>query len=239
MKATLVAFLGAICLTNAFAQNSNSWAELAPLRPELYRLQESVESPEEKSVVLAAGLSLILPGMGELYAENFGTGKYFLIADGVLWLTYTGLSLNSGWVQDDADIYVTQHAGASLAGKDDQFRVDVGNYLTVQEYNEAKLRAREYSKLYDPAVYYWSWDSDPNRNEYRDLRISSDELERSATFVLGALVVNRLISAFVAGRSAASYNNRIREEGAWKLGARLIGPVMNPHGMELRLTLVF
>ena len=239
MKASLVAFLAALGFTNAIAQGSEALAGLGPLRSELYSLQESVESPEEKSVVLAAGLSLILPGMGELYAENFETGKYFLIADGVLWLTYTGLSLSSTWVQDDADIYITQHAGAALEGKDDQFRVDVGNYLTVQEYNEAKLRAREYSKLYDPVVYYWSWDSDPNRNEYRDLRISSDELERNATFVLGALVVNRLISAFVAGRSAASYNNRVREEGAWKLGARLIGPALNPHGMELRLTLVF
>ena len=239
MKKTVLACVLSFALNSAFGQGSNGPADLATVRPELYRLQENVSSPEEKSVVLAAGLSLILPGMGELYADNFETGKYFLIADGVLWLTYAGLSLSSGWVQDDADIYITQHAGASLTGKDDQFRVDVGNYLTVQEYNEAKLRAREYSKLYDPVVYYWSWDSDPNRSEYRDLRISSDELERNATFALGALVANRLISAFVAGRSAASYNNRVREEGAWNLGARLIGPPLNPHGMELRLTLLF
>lgn len=239
MKTTVLAFVVALALHDAFAQTSKSSAEQMPFRPELFGLQETAASSEEKSVVLAAGLSLVLPGMGELYADNFGTGKYFLIADGVLWLTYAGLSMSSGWVQDDADIYMTQHAGASLAGKDDQFRVDVGNYLTVQEYNEAKLRARDYSRLYDPVVYYWSWDSAPNRNEYRELRISSDELERNATFVLGALVVNRLISAFVAGRSAASYNSRVREERAWNLGARLIGPPLQPHGMELRLTVLF
>jgi len=238
MKTTILAFVLALALQGAFAQGSIASAERASFRPELLELQETVSSPGEKSVVLAAGLSLILPGMGELYADNFGTGKYFLIADGVLWLTYAGLNLSSGWVQDDADVYMTQHAGASVEGKDDQFRVDVGNYLTVQEYNEAKLRAREYSKLYDPVVYYWNWDSNPNRNEYRDLRITSDELERNATFVLGALVVNRLISAFVAGRSASSYNARVREERAWNLGARLLGPPLNPHGMELRLTLV-
>ena len=203
-----------------------------------FNMQETGGSPGEKSVLLAVGLSLVLPGMGELYSDNFGTGKYFLVADGVLWLTYAGLSLSSGWVQDDADVYIAQHAGASLVGKDDQFRVDVGNYLTVHEYNEAKLRAREYARLYDPVQYYWSWDSNPNRNEYRDLRISSDRLERNATFVVGALVVNRLISAFVAGRAAASYNERVRESRSWNLGARVIGGPLNPQGIELKLTLV-
>jgi hypothetical protein len=200
---------------------------------------QGTSGQEEKSVLLAAGLSLVLPGMGELYADNFSTGKYFLVADGVLWLTYAGLSVSSTWVQDDADVYMIQHAGASLDGKGDQFRVDVGNYLSVYAYNEAKLRAREFSRLYDPALYYWNWDSDPNRTQYRDLRISSDQLDRNATFVLGALVVNRLISAFVAGRSAASYNERVRENRSWNLGARVIGGVLRPQGMELKLTLFF
>jgi hypothetical protein len=223
---------------------SGAWSQQGPGTPgapdpaALFGIQDAGSESGEKSVLLAAGLSLVLPGMGELYTDNFGTGKYFLAADGVLWLTYAGLSLSSGWVQDDADVYITQHAGASLAGKDDQFRVDVGNYLSVYEYNEAKLRAREYASLYDPAQNYWNWDSDPNRNSYRDLRISSDQLQRDATFVIGALVVNRLISAFVAGRSAAAYNERVRESRSWNLGARVIGGPLNPQGIELRLRLV-
>ena len=236
---TKTAVVGAIVffVSGAFSQDGRG-SESLPDPALFFGLQEPDAAQGEKSVLLAAGLSLVLPGMGELYADNFGTGKYFLVADGVLWLTYAGLSLSSGWVQDDADIYLVQHAGATLVGKDDQFRVDVGNYLSVYEYNDAKLRAREYARLYDPLQYYWSWDSNPNRSEYRDLRISSDRLERNATFVLGALVVNRLISAFVAGRSAGSYNQRVRESRSWNLGARVIGGPLNPVGIELNLKLV-
>ncbi len=229
---TMVTFAGP-----AWPQASPSAGEL-PDPSVLFGTGQSAAPSEEKSVFLAVGLSLVLPGMGELYADNFGTGKYFLMADGVLWLTYTGLSLSSTWVQDDADVYMTQHAGASPDGRDDQFRVNVGNYMTVYEYNEAKLRAREYAQLYDPAVQYWNWDAEANRGAYRDLRITSDKLERNATFVIGALVVNRLISAFVAGRSAAAYNERLRESSSWNLGARVIGGPLNPHGIELRLTLL-
>jgi len=47
-------------------------------------------SESKKSVVLAVVASLILPGMGELYAGSFESGKYNLIAEGGLWLTYSG-----------------------------------------------------------------------------------------------------------------------------------------------------
>lgn len=237
MKQILLIVFMVVAVRPVWSQSSPSGSAMQPM-PGLFDAPSQNEAPQEKSVLLAAGLSLILPGMGELYADNFGTGKYFLIADGVLWLTYAGLSVSSTWVQGDADLYVTQHAGAALSGKGEQFRVDVGNYMTVYEYNEAKLRAREYANVYDPVQFYWSWDSDPNRNAYRDLRISSDRLERNATFVLGALVVNRLISAFVAGRSAASYNKGLRESRSWNLGARVVGGIINPHGIELKLTLV-
>ena len=237
MKKIVLVLAVVSLLSGVRAQQTQAFSE-APDPAVLFGLRDEGVGEDEKSVFLAAGLSLILPGMGELYADNFGTGKYFLVADGVLWLTYAGFSMSSTWVQNDADVYVTQHAAASLTGKDDQFRVDVGNYLSVYEYNEAKLRARDYARLYDPVQSYWSWDTDPNRNAYRDLRISSDRLERNASFVVGALVVNRLISAFVAGRSAASYNERVRRSQSWNLGARVIGGPLNPVGIELKLTLL-
>jgi hypothetical protein len=40
------------------------------------------EIPGKKSAGLAALYSLVLPGMGELYAEGFSSGKYFLLAEG-------------------------------------------------------------------------------------------------------------------------------------------------------------
>ncbi len=54
--------------------------------PHTPMLQDQAAAPSKKSVGLAAIYSLLLPGMGELYAEGFSSGKYFLIAEGVLWL---------------------------------------------------------------------------------------------------------------------------------------------------------
>ncbi|MEJ2103128.1 MAG: hypothetical protein P8X47_00970 [Ignavibacteriaceae bacterium] len=52
---------------------------------------------EKKSVGLGIIYSLLLPGMGELYAGDYNTGKYFTIADGVLWGTFIGMNVYSNW----------------------------------------------------------------------------------------------------------------------------------------------
>jgi len=41
-------------------------------------------------------------------------------------------------VRDDARLYAVSNAGVSPAGKNDQFYVDVGNFLNVADYNEQK-----------------------------------------------------------------------------------------------------
>ena len=50
------------------------------------------------------------------------------------------------------------HAGVSAEGKDDQFFIDVGNFMSVADYNDKRLRDREPDKLYDPLKgYSWRW----------------------------------------------------------------------------------
>jgi len=48
---------------------------------------------KKKSNGLAILYSMILPGMGELYAGSYDSGIYFTIADGVLWGTYVGMNV--------------------------------------------------------------------------------------------------------------------------------------------------
>ena len=47
---------------------------------------------QKKKTGLAIIYSLLLPGMGELYAGDYSSGKYFTIADGVLWGTLIGVN---------------------------------------------------------------------------------------------------------------------------------------------------
>lgn len=167
----------------------------------------SAGDEEVKSVPLAAAYSLLLPGMGELYVGRYSSGKYFTIAEGALWLTYISFQVYGNWVQTDARTYAAQHARAFTGGKGDQYFVDIGNFNSIEEFNQEMLRERLPYKVYSPlSAYYWNWDNGSNREAYRQLRVSSDEVFNNSRFVIGAIVVNHIISAVNAARMAMKHN---------------------------------
>ena len=133
-------------------------------------LPDDFPASEKKSVGLAALYSLLIPGMGELYTGAFVTsGKYFLAAEGVLWLTWGAFDIYGNSVRNDSRAFAQVHAALNPTGKDDQFFVDVGNFINTAAYNDKKLRDREADKLYDPAAgYAWQWDTDASRATFRD-----------------------------------------------------------------------
>lgn len=192
-----------------------------------------------KSVTLAVVLSVLVPGTGELYAGNFETGKYAMMAEAAIWTTYFALSTYSNWVRQDARLFATQHAGASFTSKGDQFDVDMGNYLSVDDYNQAKLQTRDNNLLYTDPSFYWKWDSDADMAEFKSDRILSDQIIQDGKFVIAAAVVNRIFSAFSAGRAAASYNRKILYDGAWNLEAYPTSSKNIADGVAIDLTYHF
>ena len=198
----------------------------------------TVELSGRKSVGLAAIYSLILPGMGELYAGGFGSGKFFLIAEGALWMTYAGFQITGDAMRADARSFAAVHAGAQAAGKDDQFFVDVGNFASTADYNEKRLRDRDVERLYDPALgYAWQWDSETSRIAFRDQRIRSETLYNDRKFVVGVIIINHIASAINAARSAISHNAGLGSPlGDLRVDASLMGSMASPHGIMLTLT---
>jgi hypothetical protein len=174
-------------------------------------LNLSTARESKKSVFLAVVASLLVPGMGELYAGSFETGKYHLIAESGLWLTYSGFRMHSNWLLQDAQTFAKNHAGADFSNKDDQYSVNIGNFNTTEEYNDTKGRNREYSLIYLPAQteYQWNWDTDANRLKFKDMRIHSSEVKNNSKFIIGAIVVNHILSAFSAGKKTAAYNKSL------------------------------
>jgi hypothetical protein len=155
--------------------------------------------------------SLVLPGLGEYYAGSFETtGKYALTAEGAIWVTYSAFRFHGDWVRGDARSFATDRAGVSLSGKDAQFEVDLGNFLTTDEYNEAKLRNRETHLMYTDPSDRWEWSSEADRQRFKDERIRSDRIYETSKFVIAAAVVNRIVSAFSAGKAASAYNRAAR-----------------------------
>ena len=193
-----------------------------------------------KSVVLAIAYSLVLPGLGDVYAENFGTGKYFMGADAGLWLAYGGVRVYGLWLKDDAKTLAVQGASANFDGKDDKFEVNLGNFADVLSYNDAKLRNREFTLLYDPkSSFAWQWSSDADRLHYKDLRNRGEASLKNSQFVLGALILNRVIAAFSAARSVSAYNRSVQTLGSWRLNARVPGGMLAADGIELTFSKEF
>lgn len=198
-------------------------------------------APGRKSVGLAAIYSLLLPGMGELYADGFSTGKYFLIAEGAIWLTYAGFSVYGDALRDDARAFAVAHAGISLSGKDDQFFVDIGNFMSIDDYNDKKLRDRDLAKVYDPTQgYAWNWDSDLSRSNYREQRVASDNVYNNRKFVLAAVLLNHVASAVNAARSVIARNADVgAQQTSLQFGAQVLGGPGNIHGVALTLQKYF
>jgi hypothetical protein len=205
-------------------------------------LPQDVSVSGKKSVGLAALYSLLIPGMGELYTGEFGSsGKYFLAAEGVLWLTWGTFDVYGNSVRDDSRAFAVAHASADVSGKDDQFFVDLGNFMNTADYNEKKLRDREVDKLYDPAAgYAWQWDSDASRATFRDRRVSSDNAYNNRKFVIAAVIVNHVASAINAARAAIAHNKEIDSAlGDLQFGARVLGGWEQPDGIMLSVAKSF
>ncbi len=217
---------------NLYHFRSELTAAVSPSLP----LQE-LAPVQKKSPVTAVLYSLLLPGMGELYADGFDEGRYSLIAEGGLWLTYFSFLQYGSWIRDDARSFAMSHAGAQINGKDDQYFVNVGNFGDTYEYNEKKLRDRELAKVYAvDAGYYWKWDSEENRKEFRTMRVSSERVLNNSRFVIATIVVNRIVSAINAARLTRVYNHRVNDElGSWWLESSLINDGSKPDGMKLSI----
>ncbi len=233
-----IAFLFLLCGAVATAQES-----LFHLRSALTEHERTVafvpESPlvSKKSPFTAVVYSLLLPGMGEWYADGFDEGRYSLIAEGSLWLTYYSFRQYGSWIQSDARNFASAHAGALIGGKGDQYFVDIGNFNDTYEYNDKQLRDRELEKVYDVnAGFYWSWDSDANRREYRAMRVSGERVLNNSRFVIAAVIVNRILSAINAARLTRMYNERTGESvGSWRLESSLIHDGLRPDGVKLSI----
>ena len=191
-----------------------------------------------KSIGLAFLYSLILPGMGELYVGDYGAGKYFTLGEGILWLTYGSMERYGTWLRDDARSFAVAHADIGVDGKDDQFFVDIGNFGSMDEYNQQRLRDREVGRLYNISSSSWTWDADANRALYRDLRISHDRVFNNTRFVVAAIIVNHLVSAVNAARLAVSYNKGL-EASMVPFRASVIGGLEYPQGIMITFSKAF
>jgi hypothetical protein len=172
----------------------------------------------KKKVGLAIIYSLLLPGMGELYAGNYTTGKYFTIAEGALWGTFIGMNTYGSWQKSRYKSYAASNAGVNNAGKDDDYYSNISLYLNINDYNDDMARNGEFNKMYNTEQKYWQWTAQ-DRRTYRAMWVSSESAYNNVRFVVGAMVLNRVISAINAVRLTIAYNKNVPQDLGWNVTA--------------------
>lgn len=164
---------------------------------------------QKKNTGLAIIYSLLLPGMGELYADAYDSGIYFTVADGVLWGTFVGMNVYANWQKDRYISYAQTNAGVTTQGKDENYYATIGEYLNIDQFNDEKAFERNYAEMYNTEKYFWKWNTSEERKNYRSMWVSSEQTFNDVRFVVGALLLNRVISAINAVRLVSRYNNNI------------------------------
>jgi hypothetical protein len=192
-------------------------------------------SNEKKSVGLGIVYSLLLPGMGELYADAYNTGKYFTIADGVLWGTLIGMNAYSNIQEDNYKSYAATRAGVIHENKDEDYYANIGDYTSVYSYNDQKALERNFNEMYDEEANFWKWNSTDERRTYRDMWNSSETASNNIQFVVGGLILNRIVSAINAARLVSSYNSRLEEEVSWNFSVGFMSQPNLPTSLSLNV----
>ena len=106
------------------------------------RIQTDSSNPKEKSVLLGAGMSLLIPGAGELYAKSYLKSAIFLIIEAGLWTTYAIYNGKGNSKTTDYENYANSHWDMRKYGqwlKDQGFPQSTG--INPNEQNLEVLRS--------------------------------------------------------------------------------------------------
>ena len=175
------------------------------------------EIKQKKSTGLAIVYSLLLPGMGELYADAYDSGVYFTIADGDLWGTYIGMNVYGNWQKDRYITYAQTNGGITTENKDETYYATIGEYLDIDQYNDEKAFEYNFNEMYDIEKYFWKWNTSEERKNYRSMWVSSEQTFNDMRFVVWGLLLNRVVSAINAVRLVSRYNNNLSQEVGWNV----------------------
>lgn len=174
--------------------------------------------------------SLLLPGWGETALNFSEQGRKFIYAETALWTAFAGAVVVSRNYIHLYQAFSAQYAGVMNSGKNRQYWVDVGNYMSMVDYNEEHLRFREYDAIYPVGENWeWSWTSESKRKQFRSYRVASDTWLKSAQFIAGGIVLNHLASAIHS-------QYLIKRFGFEKL---IIVPVTDPESASVGFSIIF
>ena len=180
--------------------------------------------PPKKSMPKAMMYSIMIPGWGDVYAGNKGTGKVLFTMEVAIWLGYFGFTYYGNIQKDNYMLYAHNKSGANLSRQNEEYYDAVEVYRTNEVYNayvreDARLLYPDNPDLQNQYIqqygYFgqdaWEWKANSAFMKYRKLRVNTRETFQKATFMTGFALLNRLCAAITSSRNVRNYNKRVEE----------------------------
>jgi hypothetical protein len=160
--------------------------------------------PIPKNPKAAAFLSILLPGLGELYAGGPRSGRFFLFTEASLW---TGMALFEHLEttrRENFKSYAAAHAGLNTEGKSDTHLEEVNAYESINARNahELFIRGDAADLIEETPENAWEWDANASRSEFRGLRRKANSARQKGLLFVGGLLFNRFVSSINAAHIA-------------------------------------
>lgn len=223
---------GSVALAGGFRKSPADEAQEA--RRDSLRQAQVVVEKADPSAPSPGGLflrSMVLPGWGQAVLartrpEVKGRGRAGFWLDMGLAAGVWGLSRYSEIKAAEYRSYAMRVAGAASHGADSDYWVDVSNYLSREDFNQAMLEANLSERRYLEEADDWNWGEREHRIRYRDLRAMSERAQAQALATCGALFVNHMLSGVQVLRLA-------RTPRGLELGASPTAPFGSMAGIAL------
>ena len=140
--------------------------------------------------------NMIVPGWGFEQLENHKdlSKKYFL-REAIIWSSVLTSRSSSNLFEDYYIAYGIDYSDADILRYDDGYSINVGNYDSMFEYNQAMLRKRRPEDIYpNNEGYDWQWNSTEERLKYKKMLQVSRDLDKLGDFAIASLLIHRVVS---------------------------------------------
>ena len=145
----------------------------------------------EKPFISPVLKSLILPGWGEYSLGHKKRARIMALSESVIFFSILGSYSNANKFEQNYKSYAAEHANVITTGKNRQYWIDIGNYFSIDQFNEEHLRWRDFTAIYEKDNNWnWLWDNDENRKYFEKMRIKGDTWKLRGSFLIGAMVLN-------------------------------------------------
>lgn len=146
--------------------------------------------------------SLVIPGWGQYSLGQKRSALMFISIEALCLSGVLSMRAYGASTRDDYKALAAAHAGVA-GDHDHDFYVDVGNWMSVDDFNNQRMLERNFGSIYSDEDEVWNWDTEDNRATMEKIRIRSDRAFNSVIYFAAGMAINHLASAIHAGRQAA------------------------------------